>query len=421
MSQIFRRERIAAKMDSFDEGVDRCDARAWFVAGYGGVIADSHRRGAGSVAQPTAELFDHVKLGDHLDGSLRPSRRGRNPSPKYSLRAMISLVIPLLNERDSLRPLVEQIEAVFRPGAEPWEVIFVDDGSTDGSTEVLRDLVSRHAEIKAVKLRRNFGKSAALMAGLRAARGERVVTLDSDLQDDPAEIPKVLKRLDDGLDVVSGWKRKRHDPISKRWPSKLFNQVTARLSGVRLHDFNCGLKAYRSGAAHAITLYGELHRYIPVIAAYRGFRVGEVEVAHRPRSYGESKFGSERYLRGMFDLLTVLFIGRYQHRPLHLFGGFGITMMGVGMLIAVYLTVLKATGEAIGSRPLLLLGVLLIVVGMQFLSLGLISEMIASYRADDDGRRARDYQVKEILLPDGGSSDRLASGDRAEASIGGRT
>lgn len=317
---------------------------------------------------------------------------------------MISIVIPLLNEREAIGPLAEEISAVcggwHRVSGEPWETIFVDDGSSDGSTEILRDLAEARPEFRFVKLRRNFGKSAALMAGFSVARGDRIVTMDADLQDDPAEIPKLVAKLDEGFDLVSGWKRVRRDPLMKRWPSRLFNWVTARLSGVPLHDFNCGLKAYRGSTARSISLYGELYRYIPVIGSYRGWRVTELPVAHRPRRFGSSKFGSERYLRGLLDLLTVLFIGRYQHRPLHLFGGLGLLMMAVGLAISGYLTVLKIGGAGIGTRPLLTLAVLLLVVGMQFLSLGLISEMIASHRADELREKSHAYQIEEIV--DGG-------------------
>ena len=310
---------------------------------------------------------------------------------------MVSIVIPLLNEHEAILPLADEIAAVCRGLDEPWEVIFVDDGSTDGSTDRLRELALQRPNFRLVKMRRNFGKAAALMAGFSTVQGDRVITMDGDLQDDPREIPSLLAKLDTGFDLVSGWKRVRRDPIGKRWPSRFFNWTTAKLSGVPLHDFNCGLKAYRGSAARSISLYGELHRYVPVIGAYRGWRVTELPVSHRPRRFGRSKFGGERYLRGMLDLLTVLFIGRYQHRPLHLFGGLGLVMMLIGLVVSAYLTVLKIGGAGIGTRPLLTLGVLLIVVGIQFLSLGLISEMIASHRADKLGARSGEYQIEEVV------------------------
>lgn len=301
---------------------------------------------------------------------------------------MLSLVIPIYNECESLDELLAEIESACTSLGEEWQAIFVDDGSTDQSWQILSGLAEKRDNVTAARLRRNFGKSTALMVGFEIAQGETVVTLDADLQDDPAEIPKLLGQLNGGFDLVSGWKRRRRDPIHKRLPSRVFNWFTARLSGVHLHDFNCGLKAYKAAVTNDLLLYGELYRYIPVIASQGGWRVGEVEVNHRQRRYGKSKFGRERYLRGLFDLFTVLFIGRYQSRPLHLFGGIGLASVLIGAVFCAYLTVLKIEGEAIGRRPLLLLGVLLIVVGLQLLSLGLIGEMIAASRE----RNARDTQ-----------------------------
>lgn len=312
---------------------------------------------------------------------------------------MLSVVIPVYNERQALPALAEELVAACAALGEPWEAIFVDDGSSDGSAELIRELAGRHPELVLVRLRRNFGKSAALRAGFARTRGERVLTLDADGQDDPAEIGRLLAKLDEGYDLVSGWKRRRHDPPLKRAASRLFNRVTALLSGVDLHDFNCGLKAYRGAAVRELPLYGELHRYLPVIGAFRGWRISEVAVNHRPRRWGRSKFGPERYLRGLLDLMTVLFLGRYRQRPLHLFGGLGLAMLFAGFVICAYLTVVKLGGEPIGHRPLLLLGVLLAVVGVQLLSLGLISEMIASGRADQPGARAEEEQVEEVVGP----------------------
>jgi glycosyltransferase involved in cell wall biosynthesis len=243
-------------------------------------------------------------------------------------------------------------------------------------------------------LRRNFGKAAALVAGFDQARGDTVVTIDGDLQDDPAEIPRLLAKLDEGFDLVTGWKARRRDPISRRILSRIFNRVTSLFSGVRLHDMNCGLKAYRAEVVHGLRLYGELHRFIPVLAHYRGYRIAELPVNHRPRAHGGSRYGVERYLRGFLDLLTVSFIGRYRHRPLHLFGGLGLVLGFVGTAILVYLTVLKTLGHAIGQRPLLMLGVLLVVIGLQFFSLGLISEMITSHHEE----RAQERDRAELLV-----------------------
>lgn len=310
---------------------------------------------------------------------------------------MVSLLIPVFNERNALPDLADQVRSACAGLSMSWEAIFVDDGSDDGSTEVLRGIVADSPHFMLVRLRRNFGKSVALMAGFATARGERIVTLDSDLQDDPAEVPRLLDKLNQGYDLVSGWKQRRCDSLPKRSTSRVFNWVTAKMSGVRLHDFNCGLKAYRADVARDLVLYGELYRYIPVICAQRGWRVCELPVSHRPRRHGVSKFGSERYLRGLFDLFTVLFMGRYQSRPLHLFGGLGLALMSVGLVFCAYLTALKIQGEAIGRRPLLLLGVLLIVVGVQLLSLGLIGEMIAASRESQTKEEAQRNKIEEVV------------------------
>jgi dolichol-phosphate mannosyltransferase len=252
--------------------------------------------------------------------------------------------------------------------------------------------------VRVVRLRRNFGKAAALAAGFGQAQGETVVTIDADLQDDPAEIPRLLVKLDEGFDLVSGWKSRRRDPLRRRILSRVFNWVTGRVSGLRLHDMNCGLKAYRAEVVRGMPLYGELHRFIPVLAQYRGFRVAELPVNHRAREHGRSRYGIERYVRGFLDLLTVSFIGRYRHRPLHLFGGLGLILGVIGFAILIYLTVVKALGHSIGERPLLTLGVLLVVVGLQFFSLGLISEMLTSQHEEAAvGREQAEFHVDEIL------------------------
>jgi dolichol-phosphate mannosyltransferase len=294
--------------------------------------------------------------------------------------------------------LYAELAEALEPLDGPWEAIFVDDGSSDGTFAALTGLHAGRANVRIVRLRRNFGKAAALQAGFAQAAGDIVVTIDGDLQDDPAEIPRLLAKLDEGFDLVSGWKTRRRDPLSRRLPSKVFNAVTGRVSGLRLHDLNCGLKAYRAEVVRGLRIYGELHRFIPVLAHYRGFRVAELPVNHRPREHGRSRYGVERYVRGFLDLLTVTFMGRYRHRPLHLFGGLGLILTLVGGAVLVYLTILKITGEAIGHRPLLTLGVLLVVVGMQFLSLGLISELITSHHEERAAEREQtDVHVDEIL------------------------
>jgi glycosyltransferase involved in cell wall biosynthesis len=308
---------------------------------------------------------------------------------------VISVVVPVHDEERSLEPLYDELRAALDPLGD-WEVVFVDDGSTDGSFAALTRLNADAPNVKVVRLRRNFGKSAALAAGFRHAGGELVVTIDADLQDDPAEIPSLLAKLEEGFDLVSGWKSQRRDPLRRRIPSKIFNGVVGRVSGVRLHDLNCGLKAYRAEVIRNLRIYGELHRFLPVLAHDRGYRVAELPVNHRPREHGRSRYGMERYLRGFLDFLTVWFMGRYRHRPLHLFGTLGLAMGAIGTAVLVYLTVLKLSGEAIGHRPLLTLGVLLVVVGLQFFSLGLLSELITSHHEERMGS-ANDQYVDEVL------------------------
>jgi glycosyltransferase involved in cell wall biosynthesis len=311
---------------------------------------------------------------------------------------MISVVVPVHDEERSVALLHGELQAALDPLDEPWEAVFVDDGSTDGTFAALTRLHASADNVRVVRLRRNFGKSAALAAGFAQASGETVVTIDGDLQDDPSEIPRLLAKLEEGFDLVSGWKAKRRDPWRRRAPSRLFNWVTGRVSGLRLHDMNCGLKAYRAEVLRGLRIYGELHRFLPVLAHYRGYRIAELPVNHRPRAHGRSRYGMERYVRGFLDLLTVTFMGRYRHRPLHLFGGLGLVLGLAGFVVLAYLTVLKATGEAIGHRPLLTLGVLLVVVGLQFFSLGLISELITSHHEERAAAREHeDVHVEEVL------------------------
>jgi glycosyltransferase involved in cell wall biosynthesis len=311
---------------------------------------------------------------------------------------MISVVVPLLNEERSLETLYDEISRALEPLDDDFEVVFVDDGSTDGSMPVLSRLHDERANVVVVHLRRNFGKSAALQAGFLETRGDVVVTIDADLQDDPAEIPKLLAKIDEGFDLVSGWKTRRNDPFLRRLFSKIFNWATGAVSGVHLHDVNCGLKAYRAEVLQGMRIYGELHRFIPVLASYRGFRVGELPVNHRPRQHGRSRYGPERYLRGFFDLLSVTFMGRYRHRPLHLFGGVGLLMGAVGFMILLYLTIEWFWGQGIGGRPLFTLGVLLMVVGVQLVSLGLLSELVTSQHEERMSERERMEQLVDEVL-----------------------
>jgi glycosyltransferase involved in cell wall biosynthesis len=311
---------------------------------------------------------------------------------------MISVVVPLLNEEHSLETLYQEIANALDPLRHEFEVVYVDDGSTDGSLSVLERLHDEHANVVVVHLRRNFGKAAALQAGILEARGDLVVTIDADLQDDPAEIPKLLAKLDEGFDLVSGWKTRRNDPFARRLFSRIFNWMTGAISGVHLHDVNCGLKAYRAEVLQGMRIYGELHRFIPVLAAYRGYRIAEIPVNHRARQHGRSRYGPERYLRGFFDLLSVTFMGRYRYRPLHLFGGIGLLMGAVGFVILTYLTVIWFWGSGIGTRPLLTLGVLLMVVGIQFVSLGLISELVTSQHEERISEQERTERMVEDVL-----------------------
>jgi glycosyltransferase involved in cell wall biosynthesis len=309
----------------------------------------------------------------------------------------VSVVVPLLNEEPTLSTLYDQLADVLGED-EQWEVVFVDDGSRDGSYAELVRLHAEHDNVRVVRLRRNFGKAAALSVGFEQARGDLIVTLDADLQDNPAEIPRLLAKLDEGFDLVSGWKRDRQDPVSRRIFSRVYNRTTSLITGVNLHDMNCGLKAYRAEVIHSLHIYGDLHRFVPVLADQRGYRVAEIVVDHRPRSHGRSRYGFERYLRGLFDLLTVTFLGRYRYRPLHFFGGVGLASGFLGSVILLYLAALKLAGAAIGGRPLLVLGVLLVIVGLQFVSIGLVGEMVTNLNEEKASTkdRARAY-VRDVL------------------------
>lgn len=290
----------------------------------------------------------------------------------------MTVVVPVLNERDSIRTLADEIDQAFeqRPDLHHG-VVFVDDGSTDGSWEEVVKLAEEHNHIQGMRLRRNFGKAAALAIGCDVAPGGIIITMDGDLQDDPAEIPRFLGALELGADLVSGWKKIRRDPLTKRLPSKLFNWATSAVCGLDLHDHNCGFKAGQHEIFSRIPLYGELHRYIPVMAHDLGYRITELEVKHRPRVHGRSKYGFERYARGMLDLFTVLIITRYGRRPGHFFGGIGILFGLIGFAMLAYLTgVWIFTDRAIGGRPLLIFGVLFEVVAVQLVSIGILSELL---------------------------------------------
>ncbi|MEC8141410.1 MAG: glycosyltransferase family 2 protein [Bacteroidota bacterium] len=288
----------------------------------------------------------------------------------------ISIVVPLYNEEESLSELVDQIKKSLPNRS--FELIFIDDGSSDSSWNVIEQLVEDNSEVKGISLGVNQGKSYALQAGFNEVKGQYIVTMDADLQDDPAEIEQMICSLESGYDLVSGWKKKRFDPISKTIPSKFFNWVTRRAAGIHLHDFNCGLKAYRAEVVAHIQLYGELHRYIPLLAKRAGFgSITEQIVQHRARKYGRTKFGLSRFINGFLDLITILFVQKYLQKPMHFFGTIGVLLMSIGSLINLYLAGIRIFYNAgIGNRPLLFLGILLMVLGVQFLSTGFLGELI---------------------------------------------
>ncbi|QEH34468.1 Undecaprenyl-phosphate 4-deoxy-4-formamido-L-arabinose transferase [Aquisphaera giovannonii] len=312
---------------------------------------------------------------------------------------MISVVIPMYNEEGSLGELHRQLAAVFDGGRlGPAEFVFVDDGSADGSWRAVSEIARSDPRVRAVRFRRNFGKAAALTAGFQAARGDTVFTMDADLQDDPAEIPRFLAKLGEGFDVVSGWKKVRHDPWHKVFPSRVFNAMVSRMTGCHLHDHNCGFKAYRAEVLREVGIYGELHRFVPVLAHARGFRVSEIVVEHHARRHGRSKYGFSRFLKGFLDLLTVRFLTGFRQRPLHVLGGTGLALAIAGVLVLLYLAALWAAGERpIGNRPLLFYALGFLIVGVQLLGVGIVAEMVTSYNI----RPGDTYSVAERLDPPG--------------------
>jgi len=309
----------------------------------------------------------------------------------------LSVVIPIFNEVESIPELFRELQSVLEPYPD-YEIVFVDDGSWDGSGDICLELAQQNSSVKLIQFYRNYGKAAALSEGFKYAQGEVIITLDADLQDDPHEIPNLLAKLEEGFDLVSGWKKKRHDPISKRWPSKLFNFVVRTMTGVHIHDFNCGLKAYRQSVVRSIELYGGRHRYIPALAGDKRFRITEIVVNHRPRKYGHTKYGGSRLFHGFFDLLTIMFLNRYTQSPLHLFGLLGLFSFFLGVLVEGYVVVLKyAYGEPFQKHfAMLLFGALVIILGMWSFSLGLIAEMIARIQQDQERRVKRIIPEKVV-------------------------
>ncbi|MEB2284976.1 MAG: hypothetical protein B6D46_11900 [Polyangiaceae bacterium UTPRO1] len=313
-------------------------------------------------------------------------------APAAAAPVDVSIVVPVYNERPTIAALFAECRAALDPLGLAWEVVFVDDGSSDGSFEVVTALQAGDPRCRGLRLRTNLGKAAALAVGFRAARGERLVTMDGDLQDDPAEVPRLLAALDAGADLVCGWKVDRQDSLSRVAASRVFNAVSRLASGVELHDMNCGLKAFRREVTTEVPLYGELHRFIPMLAAGQGFRVTEQPVSHRPRAFGRSRYGWSRALRGMMDMITVICLTRYNRRPAHFFSLPGAALVMIGGVLCGYIALLRVMYGNIQSRhPLLIFAVLLVVVGVQLFTTGLVGEMLvdAGRRVDDDYHRAR--------------------------------
>lgn len=304
---------------------------------------------------------------------------------------MISIVIPLLNEEESLKPLYERLKKVF--DSEAVEFIFIDDGSTDKSLSILEEITKEDKRVKVISFRRNFGKSPALAAGFKKAKGDIIVTMDADLQDQPEEVPRLIERLKGSYDFVIGWKYPRLDPLSKRIPSKVINSVTSLFTGLKIHDMNSGLKAMKREVVEEVSMYGELHRFMPHLAHMKGFKVCEEKVKHSERRFGKSKFGAKRFFSGIFDLITVIFLGKFGKKPLHFFGIFGLVLLFIGLLINLYMAYLRFRyGSILGRLPLLLLGILNMIVGIQFISIGLIGELLTSFYVKE-----REYSVKKEI------------------------
>ncbi|HKI77476.1 MAG TPA: glycosyltransferase family 2 protein [Ignavibacteriaceae bacterium] len=302
----------------------------------------------------------------------------------------VSIVVPLLNEEESLQPLANEIRKALKPINVGYEVIFVDDGSTDNSLKIIKNICKPDKRFRYISFRKNYGKSAALQMGFSEATGDVVVTMDADLQDDPNEIQNLLKKLEEGFDLVSGWKKRRHDPFVKKTSSRFFNFITRLMTHIKIHDFNCGLKAYKKEVTENIKVYGELHRYMPVLAKWEGFTVSEIIVKHHPRRYGKTKFGISRFFKGFIDLITVLFSTRYIKRPMHFFGFLGAFAFFVGIIVNGYLSYLWISGESLSNRPMLFFGILLVIVGVQFFSVGLLGEILVHNSLDE-----KEYIIKD--------------------------
>ncbi|MGE5352516.1 MAG: glycosyltransferase [Acidobacteriota bacterium] len=351
------------------------------------------QRGQAKIVPPKSPNKPHYSRyrGKHYSSSYnRPAAAPTEASPKKTSFKKVSIVVPLYNEEESLRPLANEIKKAMRMISAEYEVIFVDDGSTDKSLSVLKEISRVDPKFKYISFRKNYGKSAALQMGFKQVTGDVVITMDADLQDDPNEIVNLLQKLEEGYDLVSGWKKQRFDPFIKRHSSKFFNYVTGLMSGIKIHDFNCGLKAYRREVVKNLNVYGELHRYMPVLADWQGFTIAEIPVKHHPRRYGSTKFGISRFFKGFIDLMTVIFTTRYIKRPMHLFGFLGAIAFLIGFVVNGYLSIEWMMGHSLSNRPLLFFGMLLIIVGVQFFSVGLLGEMMVHSMQND-----KEYSVKD--------------------------
>jgi len=313
------------------------------------------------------------------------------------MNPIYSVIIPVYNEEENIIPLYERLTPVLNEISQDSEVIFIDDGSTDGTLEKIKEVLKRDKRIRCLSLRKNFGQTPAISAGFDHAEGEIIITMDGDLQNDPMDIPRLIKKIDEGYDVVSGWRYNRKDPgVSKKIPSKLSNRLAYRLTGLKLHDYGCTLKAYRKSALKDIQLYGEMHRYIPAVLHWQGFKVAEIKVTHHPRTKGKTKYGTKRLFKGLFDLINFKFWSGYSTRPLHFFGGLGLLSFLIGFIISLYLVLLKYLYDvSLTERPLLLLGALFIILGVQLIMFGFLGEMIIRVYYEKSERKT--YAIAEEL------------------------
>jgi glycosyltransferase involved in cell wall biosynthesis len=371
-------------------------------------LRPAQHAGADVIASPNQSA--RLTIPDRRDTTKDQGHAGANVAGGWPPIRSLSIVIPVYNEEGNLNELHARLTNVLTELALPYEMVIIDDGSTDGTWDLVMALHERDPHVLGLRHRRNFGKAQALANGFAITRGDAVVTMDGDLQDDPDELPRFIDTLNDGYDLVSGWKQRRQDPLGKTAPSRVFNWTVRHVSGVPLHDFNCGFKAYRHEVTDSISLYGELHRFTPVLADAEGFRIAELPVKHHARKWGKSKYGWSRLVKGFLDLLTVTFLTNYRQRPMHLFGIPGLLALFLGVLVGVFLSVERLVyDQRIGTRPLLMLSVLLVVIGTQFFALGLLGEFLAhSLNARGRERLAVVRDTLGLTRPDGRSKNPLA-------------